>query len=221
MARWSRRLFVQVLSVFALMLALSGCALGLPGAKTSTSPGKQGATATRPGSIKEFQFDFQGGVYYIVFDRAGNLWISGSSTLERMSPSGKLTNIDTLSLTRSVFQYVPGPDGNLWFIGVPTRFGLGLPTSETIGRVTPQGQIAEWEIPHTGITGGISDVSPFGQLIAGPDGNMWYSRRMQDSQCNVGKVDPEGHIKEFTVLRGNCVVSNLTVGFDSNIWFEA
>lgn len=213
-----RYLYVRLIWSFALVIVLSGCALGLPGSSSSTTSGQHN-TAMPVGTIKEFQANVFAGYATIVFDHTGNLWYAAPGDLGWRSQTGHLTQIDVASLSRSVFQLVLGSDDNLWFIGVPTRFGFGLPTSQTIGHVGIDGRIVEWEIPHSGVTRGIPSVSPIRNLVAGAGGNMWYARSGPGTQCSIGRVSPSGGIKEFAIPRGNCSVFDLTLGHDGNIWF--
>ncbi|MGO8949299.1 MAG: hypothetical protein ACLQUY_16940 [Ktedonobacterales bacterium] len=199
--------------LFTLTVALSGCSLALPGSSTSASPGKQGAAATPPGTIKEFEVDVLGGLYQIIFDHNGNLWFYGPSSLGYMSPSGKVTTIDVSNRVRSIVGLTPGPDGNMWFIGSPhsTLF------NESLGFVAPSGQIKEWVLPPMTGQGGFFPTLK--DLVAGPDGNMWYARS-NGATSIIGRITPSGNRTEFTVFTGQGLISDLAVGPDGNLWFS-
>src|SRR5262249_38298954 len=49
-----------------------------------------------------------------------------------------------------------GPDGNVWFTD---------PVANTVGRITPSGQVTEFTSPIGGA----------GAITAGPDGNLWFT----------------------------------------------
>ena len=92
-----------------------------------------------------------------------------------------------------------GPDGNIWFTE-------GL--ADKIGRITPNGQMTEYQVPPPG-------GNP-GSLCAGPDGNLWF-------------IDDAEHIRRITtsgMFLGNFIIptpgsrpATLTVGPDKNVWF--
>src|SRR5262245_1577277 len=54
-----------------------------------------------------------------------------------------------------------GPDGNIWY----TRRRTSPGERDSIGRVTADGTVTEFQIPVDGIPDGIT---------AGPDGNLWF-----------------------------------------------
>lgn len=217
-----RRWWTGVVWLVALALALSGCALELPGSQTNKSSAKHSAAASA-GAIKEFEANVLGGVATMAFDSNGNLWYANQNALGWISQAGQATTFTHSSLTRFPEELAPGPDGNMWFVGVPFTFGRNLPTNRTIGRATPAGQITEWEIPRSSdrhVVPSASQAGYVGYLVAGPDGDMWYAHDMQGSQCDVGKIDAAGHTREFLVSRGDCSAVNLTIGPDNNLWFN-
>ena len=65
---------------------------------------------------------------------------------------------------------VAGPDGNLWFAGIRSVSG-GF--ADVLGKVTPQGQVSEFELGTHSANVGLSDIA------AGPDGNLWFTERRQ------------------------------------------
>jgi streptogramin lyase len=90
-----------------------------------------------------------------------------------------------------------GPDGNIWF-----SEQLG----KKIGRITPQGVIAEFPIPGT-------LVSPT-VMAAGPDGNVWFADFL-----SVGRVMPSGSIARFNIPSKSLPGHGITAGPDGNVWF--
>src|SRR5260370_11804174 len=69
-----------------------------------------------------------------------------------------------------------GRDGNMWFTEI---------VGNQIGRITRQGVIAEFPLPHG--NGGLDGI------ILGPDGNMWFT------ECGdkIGRITLAGVITEF------------------------
>jgi virginiamycin B lyase len=189
----------------------------LPGSSTSKQPG---TSATPPGTIKELELDVLGGLNQITFDRNGNLWYAGASSLGWISPSGKATNIDIRGQGRTFFDLTAGPDGKVWFLGSPIglRSTGGSPiaqgASESVGYVGTNGQIQQWQFPASGI--GIYPTLQY--LVAGPDGNVWYARS-DGVTCFIGRITPTGSRTEFTVFTGEGRFSGLAVGPDGNLWF--
>jgi virginiamycin B lyase len=52
-------------------------------------------------------------------------------------------------------------------------------------------------------------------LIASPDGNLWFSENQADQ---IGRVTPDGQVKEFRLPRGSRPVG-IAAGSDGNIWY--
>jgi streptogramin lyase len=68
---------------------------------------------------------------------------------------------------------VRGSDGNVWFLDV-----VGFnPGQESIGRITPAGQISEFGTPTA-----VSDPQ---DIALGSDGNIWFN---EDSAHAVGRI---------------------------------
>lgn len=91
-----------------------------------------------------------------------------------------------------------GPDGNLWF----AERG-----SNSIGRMTPDGQLTEFPLSTVG-------SKPF-QITAGPDGNLWFT---EWAAGQIGRITPGGEITEFPVC-DYCRPWGITAGPDGNLWF--
>lgn len=135
-------------------------------------------------------------------------------------PSGKVTSIDISGQGRTFFDLTAGPDGNVWFIGIPNfvRYTGGSPipqgASESVGFVGTNGQIRQWQFPANGI--GIYPTLQY--LVVGPDDNMWYARSNGDTSF-IGRITPSGNRKEYTVFTGQGRFSGLAFGPDGNVWF--
>jgi streptogramin lyase len=89
-----------------------------------------------------------------------------------------------------------GPDGNLWF---------GFNPEQTVGRITPDGTVMQFNIPG----GGFASEG----ITAGSDGNLWYS---DYNGKKIGRVTPTGTITTFPVDRAPTGIAD---GPDKSIWF--
>jgi streptogramin lyase len=95
-----------------------------------------------------------------------------------------------------------GPDGNIWFADANASAGA-------IGRITTAGTITKF-------MSGLNSGSRPSHITAGPDGNLWFTD--DGTTTAIGKVDPAGHITEFT-LSGGANPGAITAGPDGNLWF--
>jgi len=118
----------------------------------------------------------------------GNLWAveeegvyQGNSpgTLDKIAPNG--STVTRYPVPQEPFQPgdvpafdAPGTDGNVWF----TEFAADL---HRIGKVLPNGTIAEYTLPGT-LTNSVG-------VSAGPDGRMWVT---QSDAGDVVIVNPDG-----------------------------
>jgi streptogramin lyase len=106
------------------------------------------------------------------------------------------------------WQIVTGPDGAIWF----TEF-----RGHKIGRITPDGAIAEFPIPT-------SNASPLG-IAVGPDGQLWFAEAgCPDNavlSCTgaIGRMSVSGSAAEFPLPTPNSDPVFITAGPDGNLWF--
>src|SRR5262245_12298583 len=61
------------------------------------------------------------------------------------------------------------PDGNVWFTD---------PVADTVGRITPSGQVTEFTSPIRGA----------GTITAGPAGNPWLTKRALEVFPRLGRI---------------------------------
>jgi virginiamycin B lyase len=100
-----------------------------------------------------------------------------------------------------------GPDGNLWFAGI--RYVSGG-FADVLGRVTPQGQVSEFELGTHSANVGLSDIA------AGPDGNLWFT---EGGRTKVGRITTAGQITEYGLPQGAGSATAIAAGADGNLWF--
>jgi streptogramin lyase len=89
-----------------------------------------------------------------------------------------------------------GADGNVWFTE-------NTNDTDRIGRVTATGVISEFDLPSGSYPNGI---------VAGPDGNMWFT----DGE-RIGYINQSGTIREYT--GPTALALYLAVGMDGNLWY--
>jgi streptogramin lyase len=89
---------------------------------------------------------------------------------------------------------VLGPDGNLWF----TEADAGK-----IGRITPDGSIAEFPLSSSG-------AEPW-RIAAGPDGALWFTEMAGN---RIGRISVSGVIDEFDVPTPKSLPRGIAAGPD-------
>ena len=81
-----------------------------------------------------------------------------------------------------------------------------------IGRITPQGNITELQIPTDLVPG----QQNYHDMIMGPDGNVWFTEGLANK---IGRITLQGKITEFSVSPPGSNPGSLCTGPDGNIWF--
>ncbi|HEX6456984.1 MAG TPA: hypothetical protein VF009_10765 [Solirubrobacterales bacterium] len=102
---------------------------------------------------------------------------------------------------------VKGPDGNIWFAG--ERYVSGGFT-DVLGKVTPQGQVTEFELGTHSANVGLSDIT------VGPDGNLWFT---EGGRLKIGRITPAGQITEFDLPQSAGSPVSIAAGPDGALWF--
>lgn len=121
---------------------------------------------------------------------------------------------------------VTGSDGNIWFPTVAYQhFGTNQP-SGAIGRITSDGKLSIFPLPHP-------NSYPL-DLVAGPDGNLWFTAVQGSGKVEYGVDTPPGfqqtvsEIGYLTVTGKFTLLNPLPVGTsaggivsgpDQHIWF--
>jgi virginiamycin B lyase len=152
----------------------------------------------------------------------GNVWFTcfresssagGKAIVGRITPQGEVSEFSAgIPTDVGVGDIVAGADGNLWFTlsaGVSAPLRRGHPSA--IGRVTPAGVV-------TLFRAGLRKQSVPGEIIAGPDGKLWFVDG--GSPPEIGRITPQGTIAEFpTELKPPLSLGGLAAGADGNLWF--
>jgi virginiamycin B lyase len=151
----------------------------------------------------------------------GYLWFTDLSGAEpaigRVSPDGKISEFrEGLSAESMIIDIAAGSDGNVWF----TDSGAGA-----VGKITPGGQISEFtnEAIQPFVYYRNEVEFPLQHLVAGPDGNMWFTIR--SGSAVLGKITPTGHITTFRAgedgIGEGVSAGEITVGPGGELWFVA
>jgi streptogramin lyase len=157
----------------------------------------------------------------------GALWFTGvPGEVGRITTSGVVTEFpvpvlaapppDSIGLVSTVNGIVAGPDGALWFAGVPGE----------IGRLTTSGVVTEFAVPDgpspdgsPAWTGG-TVVTPT-SITVGPDGALWFTGPM-DGQTDggswlAGRITTAGAVTEYPISNFS-INSPIVTGPDGNLW---
>jgi streptogramin lyase len=153
----------------------------------------------------------------------GSLWLNGGTEkplIVRVDPAGAVSEFSTglNPAATSLSQLAAGPDGNFWFTARGQIRGA-IPVL-AIGRITASGEIAEFSDclhegpPYTGPE----------TIVAGPDGNLWFTSVTTRSLPNIGtppaigRITPSGQITEFRGGLGS-EPKLIVAGPDGRVWF--
>jgi uncharacterized protein (TIGR03437 family) len=102
-----------------------------------------------------------------------------------------------------------GPDGNLWYTEM---------AGNAIGRITPGSSTTGCSAtdPPTEYSTGLSANSQPYQIVAGPDGNLWFTEQTGN---RIGSITIAGAITEYATLTPKSTPYGIAVGMDGNLWF--
>ena len=105
-----------------------------------------------------------------------------------------------------------GADGNTWFVE-PRWNDHDLSAPGQVAKITPAGVITEYGT-------GIGAHQRANDIVAGPDGNMWFvelSVDIPNEYRGIGRITPSGAIMEFALTR--FTPRSIAAGSDGNLWF--
>ncbi len=151
--------------------------------------------AALDGSMQTFEMPEGSGPHGIAFDAKGQLWVTleFAGEIVRLDPAGTIVQtIDIKIPCASCAQPLnPSPHGlavggdgaTLWFTGK----SMG-----TIGRISPDGTVATYQIPTVG------SVPIY--IEQASDGTMWFTELVGNA---IGRVTPDGVLTEFKIPTAN------------------
>jgi streptogramin lyase len=163
----------------------------------------------------------------------GNLWFAetAANKIGRMIPAGALTQFPLPAIPKAS-QPLPGsppsgpvaitvgPDGALWFVGVPGK----------VGRITTAGVVTEYPVPEIPPPPGSPAGTPataatLTSVTAGPDGALWF----MGVPGEIGRITTSGVVTEFPVPAlappgpdasvPPATVNGIVAGPDGALWF--
>lgn len=163
----------------------------------------------------------------LTFGADGNLWFirtlnDDGRPLGRMTPEGVVTDValpptdflgNDSGTTFILFDMTLGPDGNVWF----TDWAGGR-----IGRVTPAGEVTEFEDGVRNTDVGIDFSKGPGGITAGPDGALWYGEGLNIAGRHpggIGRISVDGEVESFGTVPAQELVLAVTSAPDGTIWF--
>ncbi|MGO9809973.1 MAG: Ig-like domain-containing protein, partial [Isosphaeraceae bacterium] len=160
----------------------------------------------------------------------GALWFTGvPGEVGRISTTGVVTEFavpeipppagsspGTAGTLATLTSIAVGPDGALWFTGVPGE----------VGRITTAGIVTEFAVPAipgspaiAGSSAGTpSTPATLNSITAGSDGALWFT----GVPGEVGRITTAGVVTEFATPNftppSNGIVTTITMGPDGNLW---
>jgi streptogramin lyase len=147
-------------------------------------------------------YDVGGTSHVITSGPDGRLWIAvtspQTSKVVACSPGDGACTPYPLPGASQPNDMTSGPDGNLW---------LTEPFANSIGRLTTDGVLQEFPLPHP-------NSNPMG-ICAGPDGNLWFT---ESGIGKIARMTKDGVVTEWDVPDAG-FPSAITVGADGNLWF--
>jgi virginiamycin B lyase len=121
------------------------------------------------------------GPYSIAAGPDGALWFTEGTggRIGRITTSGKVTEYSRgITPTEEPVGIAAGPDGAMWFTEYESYDSYQIRESK-VGRITMAGKISEY-------SKGLSGSSGPADIVAGPDGNMWFIEYAD----RTGRVSP-------------------------------
>jgi streptogramin lyase len=183
-------------------------------------PGLVVIDPAEPEEAKEYSVGINGGSQPqgIVVGPDGNIWFADAGSTRAIGKVNPSTHVieeecplpNEESKPRGI---VAGADGNLWFTDT------GEP--KAIGKIDPNTcEVEEFPTGESSIPGGsTSDSGPWG-IVAGADGNVWFTGGGEEGSPTIGRITPSGTITEYGAgLAETSRTLGLTAAADGKLWF--
>jgi streptogramin lyase len=126
----------------------------------------------------------------------GNLWVSSGQKIGVCTPSGSITERNP-PMAADVHTIARGPGGTMWFIETGA--------TPQLVRIASTGTMTEYAMP--------AEFTNPQSLVAGPDGNMWFTGGVRIGRFNITQGSFAGFLVET-----NTGPNQIAVGSDGNLW---
>jgi hypothetical protein len=133
---------------------------------------------TPTGQLTEFPLPANSRPSGITVDGEGNLWFSEpeANRIGRITPAGQITEFGLPTNVRPT-AIAAGADGRIWFTESPS-YESGVEEIGNLGRITPAGRFTQLQLPDR-------ESDPV-DLIAGSEGDIWYTAMGENTFCGGG-----------------------------------
>jgi streptogramin lyase len=177
---------------------------------------------TPQGQVTEFAIPTSGmRPWGITAGPDGNLWFTAAQApanpgdpiatmVGRITPQGVVTEFTyALGNTLQPRGITAGPDGNLWVVQSAPVLPEAGSGQGSIVQMTTQGTVLSTFT--TGITVGAGLYA----IIAGPDGNLWFTEQTGN---RVGRITPAGVVSEYGIAAAAMSPAGIVAGADGALW---
>ena len=145
---------------------------------------------TPTGSVTEYRLPAGHGLPHgIAAGPDGNIWYTddAGNTIGRITLGGVVTNFPMPS-NRMAYDITAGPDGKLWFTALEPHSGH-YSGPWWVGRMTTEGAVKLYPI---------TTANPnLGSIVAGADGNVWFTNPGFPGNSFIGKITQSGVITQY------------------------
>ena len=153
-----------------------------------------------------------GDVWFSCFHEGPSPDRGGRPMIGRIAPDGQVSEFPAPAHL-GIGGMVAGPDGNMWVTLSGGAYPPARSRPSAIARVTPNGEMTLFKA-------GLRKGSVPGGIVAGADGDLWFTDTAYQQEPEVGRITPEGTIAEFpTGVKEPLGLSGLAAAPDGNVWF--
>jgi virginiamycin B lyase len=216
-ARTRRRALLCTLALLACLATLVPCASAqLVSKKTVTLPTGPGLTfRLPPGTLARSLAIAPGGTIWSTGERFPERRHEGTAVITRLAGLGRLTTFALgggHALPFSEHDLAVGPEGDVFFGELHATAGPLRIDRSAIGRLSPTGRLAQFDIGAGG--------AEVGSIATGPDADLWFTLRYPGGSVRagrwVGKMTPDGLVTRFRV---DGAPGQIVAGPDGALWF--
>jgi virginiamycin B lyase len=168
-----------------------------------------------PGTVGRSLAIAPGGTIWSTGERFPERRHEGTAVITRLAGLGRLTTFalgggDALPF--SEHDLAVGPEGDLFFGELHATAGPHGIDRAAIGRLSPTGRLAQFDLGAGG--------SEVGSIATGPDGDLWFTLRYRGDSIRpgrwVGKMTPDGVLTRYRV---DGAPTQIVAGPDGALWF--